>query len=98
MLYFSYALFHASRKTFSNVKSTISAEWRDSSSSKDKTNILEPDTLWNSHKVFNDENDAKLFLGALDALFLGAYSIVIIIIFLTLFNNESFLRIKRVSS
>jgi len=75
LTFFSYALFHAARKSFSNVKTTISDEWRDSSSSNDKSCLLKPDDIWNSHKMYNNANDAKLFLGVLDALFLGAYSI-----------------------
>ena len=72
----SYALFHAARKSFSNVKTTISEEWRDSSDTDDKSCLLKPDEIWNTHKMYKNANEAKLFLGVLDALFLGAYSIV----------------------
>lgn len=78
LTFFSYALFHASRKTFSNVKTTISAHWMDSCDVDDKDkscHLLKPDDLWNTHHLFHNTDTAKIFLGELDAIFLGAYSI-----------------------
>ncbi len=69
-------MFHASRKTFSNVKASISDQWRDSSPTSDKEYNLKPDDRWNKNQLFDTEDDAKLFLGVLDAVFLGAYSLV----------------------
>jgi OPA family glycerol-3-phosphate transporter-like MFS transporter 3 len=73
-------LFHASRKTLSNVKTTVSDEWTQScdSDSTDKNytcQFLKPDSIWNDRSFFKQRADAKLFLGALDATFLAAYSI-----------------------
>lgn len=79
LTFFSYALFHASRKTFSNVKTTISDTWRESCDTNEGANgtcrRLKPDSLWNSHHLFEDENRAKIFLGELDATFLACYSV-----------------------
>ncbi len=58
------------------MKTTISDQWRDSSPTSDKGSLLKPDDQWNKHRLFDNEDEAKLFLGALDAVFLGAYSIV----------------------
>jgi MFS transporter, OPA family, solute carrier family 37 (glycerol-3-phosphate transporter), member 3 len=70
-------MFHATRKTFSNVKTTISEEWRGSCDINNNTcHQLKPDKIWNDHKFFDDQAGAKLFLGELDAIFLAAYSIV----------------------
>ena len=77
---FSYAAFHITRKTLSNIKTTISAEWRGTCDLGNTTcNRLKPDSVWNERNALDSESDAKLFLGALDATFLGAYSIVSII-------------------
>lgn len=75
----SYSLFHASRKTFSNVKNTISDHWLESCDTgvtNSTCRRLKPDNLWNKHHLFENKNDAKLFLGELDAIFLLSYSIV----------------------
>lgn len=76
LTFLSYSLFHASRKTFSNVKATISDEWMPSCDSKNLTcERLKPDNIWNEHTFFNGESESKIFLGVLDATFLAAYSI-----------------------
>jgi MFS transporter, OPA family, solute carrier family 37 (glycerol-3-phosphate transporter), member 3 len=75
-------LFHAARKSFSNIKTTLSSQWREScdhdvAKNKNYSCIpLEPDNIWNSHKLFENADDAEFFLGVLDASFLGAYSVV----------------------
>ncbi len=62
----SYALFHASRKTFSNIKTTISEEWRGTCDINNYTcSELKPDNIWNRHSFFGKESDAKIFLGTL---------------------------------
>jgi OPA family glycerol-3-phosphate transporter-like MFS transporter 3 len=58
-------LFHASRKTFSNVKTTISDTWTDSSLNKNRSNLLKPDSLWNTRSFFETKDEAKIFLGVL---------------------------------
>jgi OPA family glycerol-3-phosphate transporter-like MFS transporter 3 len=74
-------LFHAARKTFSNVKTTVSEEWRGTCDiGNTNCSQLKPDYLWNEHTFFTKEADAKLFLGELDAIFLAAYSIVDLIL------------------
>ena len=76
LTFVSYSLFHATRKTFSNVKTTISDEWTPSCDANNHTcERLLPDHIWNDHTFFTDHDDAKFFLGALDATFLAAYSI-----------------------
>lgn len=71
LTFFSYALFHATRKTFSNVKATISATWTPQNTSL--PDIF--DNNWNSRHLFKDDVDASIFLGLLDTLFLASYSI-----------------------
>jgi OPA family glycerol-3-phosphate transporter-like MFS transporter 3 len=44
LILFSYAFFHATRKTFSNVKSTISDEWSPSYHNN-TVNYTKPDTV-----------------------------------------------------
>ncbi|RNA18804.1 sugar phosphate exchanger 3 [Brachionus plicatilis] len=76
LTFLSYSLFHASRKTFSNVKATISEVWMPScDASNISCELLKPDNLWNEHTFFHDQSDSKIFLGILDATFLAAYSI-----------------------
>ncbi len=79
LTFFSYSLFHASRKTFSNVKTTVSNTWLESCDVgvfNSTCTQLKPDHLWNDHHLFKTKSNAKLFLGELDAIFLTAYSIV----------------------
>ncbi|XP_041819683.1 sugar phosphate exchanger 3 [Chelmon rostratus] len=71
LTFFSYVLLHASRKTFSNVKVSISAQW---------TPLVQNDTLsprktWEDNHLFADEKQATLFLGALDSIFLFSYAV-----------------------
>ncbi|CAF0825875.1 unnamed protein product [Brachionus calyciflorus] len=76
LTFVSYTLFHASRKTFSNLKATITEEWMPSCDITNHTcEKLKPDHIWNDHEFFHDESDSKIFLGILDATFLAAYSI-----------------------
>ncbi|XP_052283911.1 sugar phosphate exchanger 3-like isoform X3 [Dreissena polymorpha] len=69
----SYALFHATRKTFSNVKSTISSEW--SSTPGNETHCNKPDKLWTAHHMYGKSDDAETYLGVLDAVFMIAYAV-----------------------
>lgn len=76
--FFAYALFHASRKTFSNIKTTVSDNWRASCDLDDKYHNcteFKPDSVWNTHRFFGTESEAKIFLGTLDSIFLSAYAI-----------------------
>ncbi|KAH3819366.1 hypothetical protein DPMN_121099, partial [Dreissena polymorpha] len=68
-----YALFHATRKTFSNVKSTISSEW--TSTPGNETHCNKPDTLWTAHHMYAKSDDAETYLGVLDAVFMIAYAV-----------------------
>uniref|UniRef100_A0A4W3H5U6 Sugar phosphate exchanger 3 n=1 Tax=Callorhinchus milii TaxID=7868 RepID=A0A4W3H5U6_CALMI len=74
LTFVSYALFHATRKTFSNVKVSISNQWIPSF--RNSTTIgLHPDQIWNKNHLFADAAEATLFLGFLDTLFLFAYAV-----------------------
>ncbi|CAI4222629.1 unnamed protein product [Auanema sp. JU1783] len=55
----SYGLYHSSRKTLSGVKSSVKTDWLDNT-----THL----------PLFEDETEAKNFLGALDAIFMGCYA------------------------
>uniref|UniRef100_A0A8B9H720 Sugar phosphate exchanger 3 n=2 Tax=Astyanax mexicanus TaxID=7994 RepID=A0A8B9H720_ASTMX len=71
LTFFSYVLLHASRKTFSNVKVSISAQWTPSAQN---TSFL-PGETWEGNKLFADSEEATLFLGALDTIFLFSYAV-----------------------
>lgn len=74
LTFFSYVLLHASRKTFSNVKVSISAQWtpsvRNSSSPE-----FSPGKTWEDNRLFANEEEATLFLGVLDTIFLFSYAV-----------------------
>lgn len=74
LTFLSYAFFHATRKTFSNVKSTISDEWSPSFHN-DTVNYTKPDHIWNSRHLFNSRKDAEPYLGVLDAVFMISYAV-----------------------
>ncbi len=38
-----------------------------------KTNFIQ---IWNQHRLFNSPDDAKVFLGVLDAVFMFSYAVV----------------------
>lgn len=68
----SYALFHATRKTFSNVKISMSQEW--SPFNKTYPGIYDY-KQWNSHNLFKSPKSASVFLGSLDTTFMISYSV-----------------------
>nr|XP_040028811.1 sugar phosphate exchanger 3 isoform X1 [Gasterosteus aculeatus aculeatus]XP_040028812.1 sugar phosphate exchanger 3 isoform X1 [Gasterosteus aculeatus aculeatus]XP_040028813.1 sugar phosphate exchanger 3 isoform X1 [Gasterosteus aculeatus aculeatus] len=72
LTFFSYVLLHASRKTFSNVKVSISAQW---TPSVQNGSAFSPGETWEDHRMFSDERNATLFLGALDSIFLFSYAV-----------------------
>ncbi|XP_054844296.1 sugar phosphate exchanger 3 [Eublepharis macularius] len=74
LTFFSYSLLHASRKTFSNVKVSISSQWTPSCLN-DTALQLQPYELWNSSHLFPDIGEATLFLGTLDTIFLFSYAV-----------------------
>ncbi|XP_053321267.1 sugar phosphate exchanger 3 [Spea bombifrons] len=74
LTFFSYALLHASRKSFSNVKVSISSQWTPSSLNSSQY-ILVPNATWNDNHLFPDANSATLFLGLLDTIFLFSYAV-----------------------
>ncbi|KAG7455805.1 hypothetical protein MATL_G00244910 [Megalops atlanticus] len=74
LTFFSYVLLHSSRKTFSNVKVSISAQWTPSVQN-DSTPAFSPDETWEENKLFADTGEATLFLGALDTIFLFSYAV-----------------------
>ncbi|XP_058047233.1 sugar phosphate exchanger 3 [Ahaetulla prasina] len=74
LTFFSYSLLHASRKTFSNVKVSISSQWTPSCFN-DSAFILQPYELWNSSHLFPNAEEATLFLGTLDTIFLFSYAV-----------------------
>uniref|UniRef100_A0A8D3DSH3 Sugar phosphate exchanger 3 n=1 Tax=Scophthalmus maximus TaxID=52904 RepID=A0A8D3DSH3_SCOMX len=69
-----YVLLHASRKTFSNVKVSISAQWTPSIRN-DSEAAFSPGETWEDNHLFSDEKQATLFLGALDSIFLFSYAV-----------------------
>ncbi|CAH1783440.1 unnamed protein product [Owenia fusiformis] len=83
LTFVSYAFFHATRKTFSNVKATISQEWtpapdllyNDTFHNGTIHQRTLPDKIWNSHNFYDNKNDAEYFLGDLDTAFLIAYAV-----------------------
>uniref|UniRef100_A0A3B3UB82 Sugar phosphate exchanger 3 n=1 Tax=Poecilia latipinna TaxID=48699 RepID=A0A3B3UB82_9TELE len=75
LTFFSYVLLHASRKTFSNVKVSISAQWTPSAHN-DSVPAFCPVETWEDNHLFADEKQATLFLGALDSIFLFSYAVV----------------------
>ncbi|KAJ8392204.1 hypothetical protein AAFF_G00077720 [Aldrovandia affinis] len=74
LTFFSYVLLHSSRKTFSNVKVSISAQWTPSVQNGSSP-AFSPGETWEENKLFADSGDATLFLGALDSIFLFSYAI-----------------------
>lgn len=71
LTFISYALFHATRKTFSNVKSTISETW-----TPENTSLPDVfDSNWNGHQLFESASDASFFLGVLDTVFMTSYAV-----------------------
>lgn len=64
--YFSYALYHASRKALSGVKASISLDWTANS------------TVTHHQPIFHDLSSAQNFLGSLDALFMFFYAISLV--------------------
>uniref|UniRef100_H3B6R4 Sugar phosphate exchanger 3 n=1 Tax=Latimeria chalumnae TaxID=7897 RepID=H3B6R4_LATCH len=74
LTFFSYALLHASRKTFSNVKVSISNQWTPPLSNS-SSSVLYPQQIWNGSHLFPNPEDATLFLGLLDTIFLFSYAV-----------------------
>ncbi|KAM9705022.1 sugar phosphate exchanger 3 [Menidia menidia] len=74
LTFFSYVLLHASRKTFSNVKVSISAQWTPSLQNGSGA-AFSPGETWEDNRLFADEKQATLFLGALDSIFLFSYAV-----------------------
>ncbi|XP_006780649.1 sugar phosphate exchanger 3 [Neolamprologus brichardi] len=74
LTFFSYVLLHASRKTFSNVKVSISAQWTPSILN-DSSPAFSPGETWQDNRLFEDEKQATLFLGILDSIFLFSYAV-----------------------
>ncbi|KAM6986679.1 sugar phosphate exchanger 3 [Aplochiton taeniatus] len=74
LTFFSYVLLHASRKTFSNVKVSISAQWTPSVQN-DSSPAFSPGETWEDNHLFANMEEATLFLGALDTIFLFSYAV-----------------------
>ncbi|XP_037847091.2 sugar phosphate exchanger 3 isoform X4 [Chlorocebus sabaeus] len=72
LTFFSYSLLHASRKTFSNVKVSISEQWTPSAFN---TSVELPVEIWSSNHLFPNAEKATLFLGTLDTIFLFSYAV-----------------------
>lgn len=75
LTFFSYSLLHASRKTFSNVKVSISNQWTPSDFNK---SVELPVEIWSSNRLFPSAEEATLFLGTLDTIFLFSYAVVFV--------------------
>ncbi|XP_053718242.1 sugar phosphate exchanger 3 isoform X2 [Synchiropus splendidus] len=74
LTFFSYVLLHSSRKTFSNVKVSISAQWTPSFQNQSSP-AFSPAETWMDNRLFDDEKQATLFLGLLDSIFLFSYAV-----------------------
>ncbi|KAI8511372.1 hypothetical protein Bbelb_104720 [Branchiostoma belcheri] len=74
LTFFSYAFFHATRKTFSNIKTTISAEWTPQFCNATEP-CLRPEKIWMDRHLFDSSSDAEPFLGWLDSTFLISYAV-----------------------
>uniref|UniRef100_A0A8C8EPK6 Sugar phosphate exchanger 3 n=1 Tax=Oncorhynchus tshawytscha TaxID=74940 RepID=A0A8C8EPK6_ONCTS len=74
LTFFSYVLLHASRKTFSNVKVSISAQWTPSVQNASSP-AFSPRETWEKNNLFADSDEATLFLGVLDTIFLFSYAV-----------------------
>lgn len=77
LTFFSYAFFHANRKAFSNVKTSTGRVWTPSFQENDTDVVdtdLKPTHLWNSHRLFDTEDEVEKFQGLLDTLFMLAYA------------------------
>ncbi|VTJ58808.1 Hypothetical predicted protein [Marmota monax] len=72
LTFFSYSLLHASRKTFSNVKVSISKQWTPNAFN---TTLELPVEIWSSNHLFPNTEEATLFLGTLDTIFLFSYAV-----------------------
>ncbi|XP_009001224.2 sugar phosphate exchanger 3 isoform X4 [Callithrix jacchus] len=72
LTFFSYSLLHASRKTFSNVKVSISEQWTPSAFN---TSVELPVEIWSHNHLFPSLEKATLFLGTLDTIFLFSYAV-----------------------
>ncbi|XP_078482380.1 sugar phosphate exchanger 3-like [Ciona intestinalis] len=74
LTFFCYVWFHATRKTFSNIKDDISKEWTPT-----PCNLTwpcpSPNKTWSSHNLFESYDDAKPFLGLLDTVFMFCYAV-----------------------
>ncbi|GAB1290707.1 Sugar phosphate exchanger 3 [Apodemus speciosus] len=68
----SYSLLHASRKTFSNVKVSISKQWTPNAFN---TTVDLPAEIWSTNHLFPSTEEATLFLGTLDTVFLFSYAV-----------------------
>ncbi|XP_073918203.1 sugar phosphate exchanger 3 isoform X4 [Castor canadensis] len=75
LTFFSYSLLHASRKTFSNVKVSISKQWTPSAFNSSAELPVE---IWSSNHLFPSREEATLFLGTLDTIFLFSYAVVFV--------------------
>ncbi|KAG9467240.1 hypothetical protein GDO78_015357 [Eleutherodactylus coqui] len=73
LTFFSYALLHASRKAFSNVKVSITNQWTPTDLNSSAYNVA-PNATWNDNHLFPNHKSATIFLGLLDTIFLFSYA------------------------
>ena len=73
---FSYALVHANRKSFSNVKVLVAEDWSPSAS-WNSSRVRSPPEIWTDNRFFDSSNDPalKTFLGVLDTAFMVVYAL-----------------------
>lgn len=69
----SYAFLHATRKTFSNVKSLLDDSWTPSNHSI--YDGLYPPEVWDEHNFFPNQDKTEIYLGYLDSTFLFCYAV-----------------------
>ncbi|KAL8621692.1 hypothetical protein ACOMHN_024663 [Nucella lapillus] len=74
LTFLSYSMLHAIRKSFSNVKTTMSAEWTPCFANESMESGLTPGSRWTHRRLFISSDDAEEFMGTLDASFMFAYA------------------------
>ena len=81
LTFFGYAFFHACRKAFSNIKDPLQKELTASPKIScpepfsNRSCFLQPYDRWNKRHLFDSMDDADVFLGTLDTIFLFSYAI-----------------------
>ncbi|GAA32582.2 MFS transporter OPA family solute carrier family 37 (glycerol-3-phosphate transporter) member 3 [Clonorchis sinensis] len=74
LTYLAYALLHANRKAFGNLKPAITQVWT-VPSRNGSAHLLNSSETWSRSPLFDSQENAAMFLGILDSLFMASYAI-----------------------